>query len=101
MEQEATDSFVTGETPPAPPSAGAIRDWLVAKMSEMLGFPEDEIDVRDPFANYGMSSMAAVSLSADLEDWLELRLPPTLAWDYPTVEALTEYLAAETAKQTA
>src|SRR5438132_9896728 len=42
-----------------------------------------------------MDSLQAVSLAADLEDWLGQSLPPTLAYDYPTIEALAQYLAGE------
>ena len=29
-----------------------------------------QIDIRAPFAQYGMDSAQAISMSADLEDWL-------------------------------
>jgi hypothetical protein len=31
-------------------------------------------------------------LVGDLEDWLGLRLPPSLVWDYPSIDAMTDYL---------
>jgi acyl carrier protein len=76
-----------------------IEDWLVTRVSELLGASRAEIDVREPLANYGMSSMAGVSLSADLEDWLGSTLSPTLAWDYPTIELLSKHLAGESLAQ--
>ena len=76
-----------------------IEDWLVTKVSELLGASRSEIDVREPLANYGMSSMAGVSLSADLEDWLGTTLSPTVAWDYPTIELLSKHLAGERVTQ--
>jgi acyl carrier protein len=75
------------------PSAKAIQEWLILKISELLGITRGEIIVTEPFASYGMSSMAAVSMAGDLEDWLGFRLSPTLAWDYPTVESLAQHLA--------
>jgi 8-amino-7-oxononanoate synthase len=75
------------------PSAKAIQEWLILKISELLGITRSEILVTEPFASYGMSSMAAVSMAGDLEDWLGFRLSPTLAWDYPTVEELARHLA--------
>jgi len=74
-----------------------IEDWLVRQVAELLGTSQAEIDVREPLANYGLSSMAAVSLSGDLEDWLGKPLSPTLAWDYPTIELLSKHLAGEPA----
>ena len=36
-----------------------------------------------------------VSLVGELETWLNCSLQPTLGWDYPTIEALSRYLAGE------
>lgn len=75
-----------------------IQTWFVSKLAEELGLKPDEIDVHEPFASYGLDSMTMVTLSGDLEEWLGLRLAPTLAWDYPTIEALAQYLAKEANK---
>ncbi|MEH2009477.1 acyl carrier protein [Nostoc sp.] len=71
-----------------------IQTWLVSKLSEELEL-NDEIDIQEPFAYYGLSSMTAVGLSGDLENLLGIKLPVTVAWDYPTVESLAEYLKNE------
>jgi acyl carrier protein len=94
MRQEIEVSGETGARAETP-SAGAIQEWLILKIGELLGVTRDEIIVTEPFSSYGMSSMAAVSMAGDLEDWLGFQLPPTLAWDYPTVEALARHLAGE------
>jgi acyl carrier protein len=75
------------------PDASTIQAWLVAKLSEELEIDAGEIDVREPFTSYGMSSVLAVSLSGDLEDWLDRPLAPTLAFDFPSIETLSLYLA--------
>ncbi|HEX8145430.1 MAG TPA: acyl carrier protein [Pyrinomonadaceae bacterium] len=72
-----------------------IQNWFVSKLAEELGLKPEEIDIHEPFASYGLDSMTMVTLSGDLEEWLGLRLAPTLAWDYPTIEALAQYLATE------
>ena len=72
-----------------------IGNWLASKLSELLGINADEIDFKEPFANFGLNSIAAVSLSGDLEDWLGCELPATLLWDYPTIEALARYITLE------
>lgn len=77
------------------PNANEITDWLVNKLSEILKIKPNEIDVREPFASYGLTSMAAVSLTGDLEDWLERPLTVTLAYNFPSIEALSGYLAGE------
>jgi acyl carrier protein len=98
MQREINILTETG-TQAGSPSAKAIQEWLILRISELLAIARAEIIVTEPFASYGLSSMAAVSLSGDLEDWLGFRLPPTLAWDYPTVEQLAQHLAGEALAQ--
>jgi acyl carrier protein len=49
--------------------------------------------------SYGLDSVHSMMLVGDLEDALQNRFPPTLAWDYPTVEAMAEYLGTGTASE--
>jgi acyl carrier protein len=70
----------------------AIEGWLLSKVSDALALDPDEIDLGEPLASYGMSSIAAVSLTGDLEVWMGTELSPTLVWEYPTIAALTEHL---------
>ena len=70
-----------------------IQNWLRANLADRLGIPTSAIDVNEPFASTGLSSVAAVSLSADLEDWLEIKLPPTIVYDYPNIVELAQYLS--------
>ncbi len=78
-----------------PRTAETIQSWLINAISQQLKVAPQEIDTREPFARYGLDSVAAVSLSGELEAWLERRLSPTLTYDYPTIEALTRYLAEQ------
>ncbi|MBD1930351.1 MULTISPECIES: acyl carrier protein [Cyanophyceae] len=73
-------------------SAEDIQAWLISKISEEFELDPDGIDIYEPFACYGLTSMTAVSLSGDLENWLQIKLSPTLTWDYPTIETLAQYL---------
>jgi acyl carrier protein len=77
------------------PSAQTIQGWLVTRLSEVLGVESQDIDIREPFTWYGLTSRDAVGLSGDLEDWLGRRLSPTLAYEYPTIETLARHLAGE------
>ena len=76
-------------------SCATIQHWLLRKVAELLAVEPAKLDVREPFTNYGLSSMTGVILSGDVEHWLGLKLSPTLAWEYPTIEGLARYLAAE------
>ncbi|MFL6335772.1 MAG: type I polyketide synthase, partial [Pyrinomonadaceae bacterium] len=72
-----------------------ICDWLVSQIAAELGTDPRQVSVQKPFAQYGLDSVAAVSLISDLEDWLGRELEPTLIWDYPNVESLARYLTGE------
>ena len=75
------------------PSASAIQTWLVEQVALALQVNASTIDVHVPFAHYGMDSVQAVSLSADIEDWLGREFAPTLFYDYPNIAALATHLA--------
>src|SRR5437588_5933711 len=77
------------------PTAKEIQSWLVSQLSQVLQVEPQGIDIREPFTNYGLTSLDAVGLSGDLEDWLGRPLSPTLAYDYPTIETLARHLAGE------
>ncbi|GAA2598618.1 acyl carrier protein [Streptomyces axinellae] len=72
-----------------------FADWLAARLGEFLQRPAHGIDPRTPFAEYGLDSVAALSLYGDIEEEFALYLEPTVAWDHPTVEALARHLAQE------
>lgn len=74
-------------------SAEVIQAWLKAQVADLIGVEPDGVDVDQTFASFGLSSLAAVSLSGDLDEWLGIPLPATLAWDYPTISKLSERLA--------
>ncbi len=73
----------------------SIRSWLIHQLAARTGTATAQIDPREPFALYGLDSVEAVGLAADLEIWLGRTLSPTLAWDYPSIEALSHHLAGD------
>ena len=72
-----------------------IARWLRNRLARELELEPDEIDTRKDFADCGLSSVEAVNLSGDLENFLGCRLPPTRLWDYPTIDTLARYLAED------
>ncbi len=70
-----------------------IEDWLITHLALESNITLDDISVQEPFASYGLDSLQAVSITGDLESWLERKLSPTLAWDYPTIAVLAGHLA--------
>lgn len=77
------------------PTKSNIEDWLVAKVAELTDISPDEIEIEEPFMNYGISSQDAIGISGDLEEWLKIKIPPTLMYDYPTIEQVSQHLSEE------
>jgi len=75
-----------------------VADWVVDRIAELLDCDPSEIPVDAPFVDLGLASVQAVELSDDLQTWAGLELPPTLAFDYPTIEAVAGYVAEEVAR---
>jgi acyl carrier protein len=73
-------------------SKKSIEDWLILWIAKDLGLPPGEIDTDESLLNYSLSSVTAMMLVGDLEEWLGLTLPPTLVWDYPSIAAIADYL---------
>ena len=78
-----------------PPSEDAIRAWLIANIASVVNLAPGRIDIHQTFDNYGLDSLQAVSLSGDLENWLNREISPTVVWDYPTVEVLARHLSQD------
>jgi acyl carrier protein len=55
------------------------------------------IDPRRPLGAMGLDSLMALELRNRLESALGRTLSATLAWNYPTVDALVDYLADQPA----
>ena len=76
-------------------SPKSIHLWLVHWLSDRLNISPAKIDRQKSFADYGIDSVMAVELAQDLEDWLGSGTPldVTVAWNFPTIDALAEYLS--------
>ncbi|MCU0535966.1 MAG: aminotransferase class I/II-fold pyridoxal phosphate-dependent enzyme [Hydrococcus sp. Prado102] len=90
-----TDAEITAKISRSSPCEIEISSWLVARLAELLELDPNEIDRQEDLTEYGLSSVDAVNLSGDLENFLGRRLSPTVVWEYPTIEGLSKYLASE------
>lgn len=70
----------------------AIAHWIVTRLSQVANLDPDEIDIDEPLSRHGLDSSVLLSLTADLSDWLDQKLMPTLFWEYPTIAELAAYL---------
>lgn len=83
------------EKAPVPTSLEEIRAYVVSHLAKSLSIPPATLDPARPFAELGFDSMQAVQFSANLEDWMKIKLSPTLLWEFPNVNDLSDQLAKE------
>lgn len=76
-----------------------IMGWLAERLATQLGMTAQEVDVQQNFNYYGLDSGDVVQLIRELENWSAKRITPTVAWDYPTIERLAQWLAGESSKR--
>lgn len=68
---------------------------VCAQVSQVLGFAPEELDRQTGFFDLGLDSLTAMELKNSLQTSLGCSLPATLAFDYPTVDRLLDYLAEQ------
>jgi acyl carrier protein len=74
-------------------SRDLFKSWLFDWMAQEMGMDREKIDAHQSFLSYGMDSVQAMTMVGDLEAKLEVRLAPTLAWDFPDIDSLANHLA--------
>jgi len=77
------------------PTQKEIQNYVVNYLAELLEVKPDRIDVTISFERYGLDSSAILELTGDLQTFLGQELDPTLFYNYPTVQAVTQQLIKE------
>ncbi len=77
------------------PTQIEIQNYIVKYLAELLEVKPNRIDVTLPFDRYGLDSSAVLELAGELQTWLGQELDPTLFYNYPTVQALSQQLIEE------
>lgn len=75
-----------------------VRICIEEYIRNVLPEQADAITDSVSFSAMGMDSVSHVQLIAAIEDRFNLKIEPTMAFDYPTVAALSQQVA-ELAKQ--
>ena len=77
-------------------SVAALYTLLQEQLATVLHLPTPEhVDHHQGFADLGMDSLMALEFKQRLERRLAVTLPATVAFEYPTVQTLADYLAEE------
>lgn len=80
----------------SPSERRALIEVVVREtVSRVLKIPASRLDARKTLGSLGLNSLLAMELRNRLEAALERSLSATLAWNYPTVEALVAHLAGD------
>lgn len=70
----------------------SISQWLGTRLAEMVNISIDQVDTQLQFDRYGLDSLNAVTLIGELSDWLEIELDPSIIYDHPSIEELSNYI---------
>jgi acyl carrier protein len=70
-----------------------IENWLADLIGEILEIAPSEVSRTERFDRFGLDSVAAVSVSAALGEYLNRELDATVMYDYPTISKLSSHLA--------
>ena len=68
----------------------SVQIWLSERIASYLALSRDDVETTRPVAEYGMNSSVAMQLLGDITEGIEKEVEPTLIWEYPTIDALSE-----------
>ncbi|BBX96241.1 acyl carrier protein [Mycobacterium lacus] len=89
-------SAIRSETPVAADTSEyqELVEWLTMKVAEYVNVPPDTIGIDTALADCGIDSVSGLALCADLRYEKGFDVETTIVWDYPTIDAIAEYLVA-------
>ena len=74
-------------------SVELIQQWIREWLSKQFKLAIEDIQMDKAFAEYGLTSILTMKLMRDLGSRSERTADPVVAWHYPTVKLLANYLA--------
>jgi acyl transferase domain-containing protein/acyl carrier protein/SAM-dependent methyltransferase/NADP-dependent 3-hydroxy acid dehydrogenase YdfG len=75
--------------------ADTLKKWLVRELAQTVDISPEAIALDEPFSHFGLDSAKAVGLLSRLNEFLGRKIPVTLVWRYPTIDALANYLCGK------
>ncbi|MBA3772843.1 MAG: acyl carrier protein [Ramlibacter sp.] len=79
-------------------TTGDITSWCKTYIASALGVSPESIDAQQDFDELGLDSALITSMLIELEEWLELDIPPSMFFSQRTLEAMGAALADQAAK---
>jgi acyl transferase domain-containing protein/NADPH:quinone reductase-like Zn-dependent oxidoreductase/acyl carrier protein len=74
------------------PRRALLEAYLQEQAAQVLRLPPSRIETQKPLHSMGFDSLMTLEFRNRLEADLKISLPPTLVWNYPTINALVPYL---------
>ncbi|MGO8744449.1 MAG: AMP-binding protein [Thermoguttaceae bacterium] len=90
--ENAMEQAITSRSPRTV-TVSEVEAWMTERIAMRMRLAPAQIQVTSPFLEFGMRSLDAVEIAADLERWLRRPLAPTATYNYPTISALARWLA--------
>jgi acyl carrier protein len=85
---------------PEPERARVVLEFVRGEVASVLGHEDPEaIDVHRAFNELGFDSLTAIELRNRLSGACGVQLPATLAFDYPSSAALSEFLLSQVSSE--
>ncbi|MEO0442347.1 MAG: acyl carrier protein [Pseudomonadota bacterium] len=75
-----------------PPSHEEISKKVIGMLADNFNMDPSEVSTTQSLNDYGLDSLDAVIIAADIEEWLGIELPATLLWDCENVDEVADYV---------
>ena len=73
----------------------SIQAWVKKYLVDDIEVEESLVLLSASFDAMGLDSVKQVELIGAMEDWLGTKIEPTLAYDYPTIAALSREISLQ------
>lgn len=77
------------------PATDGIARWITEQVADYVGVAPTQLHPSMPLAEYGLDSVSAVGLCGDIERRFQIVVDPTMVFDYPTIDRIAGFIAAE------
>ncbi|WP_268410861.1 MupA/Atu3671 family FMN-dependent luciferase-like monooxygenase [Alteromonas sp. a30] len=94
----ASESVDVNTSVTASVNADDVQSQLQESLAEALYVDADDIDLNKPFNELGLDSIIAVEWVRSINQDFGLAMPVTKIYDYPTISALTQFVAGEASR---
>ncbi|HEU4713547.1 MAG TPA: SDR family NAD(P)-dependent oxidoreductase [Pyrinomonadaceae bacterium] len=94
--KDSTSDFLSklNAAEPGTPRRALLREHIRQQVAKILEFDSSFVlDPHQPLAEVGLDSLMAIELRNMLSTSIDRQLPPTLLFDYPTIDSVYSYLA--------